>query len=96
MAKKVNAEDFERFVREVAGALTMIGADLGKMQTLLYASLNQQGFIDEVKCPHCKEELMIPTLPDIEKSSVCPACGEDIYEGTQTTFETWDLGGEEE
>jgi hypothetical protein len=35
-------------------------------------------------------------LPDIEQSSVCPACGKDIYEGTQTTFETWDSGGEEE
>lgn len=96
MSKKVKAEDFENFARDLTNVLTIMGADLMKVQKLLYALLSEQGYVDERVCPHCKEELMIPNLPTIEKSDTCPACGKNIYEGTQTTFESWDAGGEEE
>ncbi len=42
---------------------------------------------------------MIPVnLPNIEKNDRCPACGSNLYEGEQKTFENWDEGitGEEE
>lgn len=99
MTKKIDPQHYEAFVTDVANALTLIGADLMKMQKLLYAALDASGNIENVTCPNCKEQLMIPVnLPNIEKNDVCPACTGNIYAGEQKTFENWDEGniGEEE
>ena len=98
-SRKVDPQQYEDFVRDVANALTLIGADLMKLQKLVYASLDASGHIETITCPHCKEQLMIPVnLPNIEKNDRCPACGSHLYEGEQKTFENWDEGitGEEE
>lgn len=86
----------ESWMREVATALNVLGMDVMKMQRLLFASLAEQGHVKEVTCPSCKEILLIPTLPNIEQSDICPKCGSSIYEGNQMTFENWDAGTTEE
>ena len=96
---KVDAKQLEALTQEIAVAISMLGADVMRTQKLVFALLKQNGNLTEMNCPHCKEGLMIPTgLPDIEQSDKCPACGNDIYEGSQKTFENWDEGitGEEE
>jgi len=96
---KVDAKQLEALTQEIAVAINMLGADILRTQKLLFALLKETGHLTEMNCPHCKEGLMIPTgLADIEQSDKCPNCGENIYEGTQKTFENWDDGiiGEEE
>ncbi len=101
MAKKVEQEAFENFVREVAGVISIMGADIMKMQTIMYNLLDEMGKIEKPICVACKEQLMIPVVKNVDKSDICPNCGENIYGKEQTTFESWDdegitQGGEEE
>ncbi|MAR83304.1 MAG: hypothetical protein CMF55_00715 [Legionellales bacterium] len=101
MAKKVEQEQFERFVQEVSQVITIMGADVMKMQSMMYNLLDELGKVEKPVCVACKEVLIIPVIKGIEKSDICPACGENIYGSGQTTFESWDdegvsVGGEEE
>ena len=100
MSKKVKQEDFENFVQEVAHVISVIGADVMKMQTIVYNLLDEMGKVEKPTCVSCKEKLLIPVVQNIDRSDDCPNCGENIYGNEQTTFESWDegitIGGEEE
>lgn len=95
MSKKANQSDFEEFAREVATAMNIVGMDLMRMQRLLYALMEATGHMEHRECPSCNENLLIPDLPTIEKSDICPTCEANIHQSTQTTFEDWDSGEEE-
>lgn len=96
--KAVTQEDFATFVKEVATALTIMGTDIMKMQTIFYNYLDEVGKMEKPTCVSCKEQLMIPLVKGIEKSEICPNCGNNIYGAEAVTFEDWDEGivGEEE
>ena len=99
MSKKVSQEDFENFVKEVAHVISIMGADVMKMQTIMYNLLDEMGKVEKPSCVSCKETLLIPVVQNVDKSEVCPNCGENIFGNEQTTFESWDdgtIGGEEE
>ena len=93
---KVSDKEFEEFKNEVMEAFKFIGYDHGRTKNLLFALLEQEKHIERVVCKNCKEELLIPVLEGIEKSDICPACGENVYGHEQTTFENWDAGISEE
>tara|TARA_R110002020_G_scaffold390629_1_gene601077 strand:+ start:2421 stop:2708 length:288 start_codon:yes stop_codon:yes gene_type:complete len=95
MSKKATQSDFEEFAREVAEAMNIVGIDLLKIQRLLYALMEATGNMEYRACPSCGENLLIPDLPTIEKSEICPKCEANIHQSTQTTFEDWDSGEEE-
>jgi len=100
MGKKVEREHFEKFVQEVAEVVSILGADLLKVQTILYNLLDEMGQIEKPTCVSCNENLMIPIVQNVDRSDTCPNCGENIYGMEKTTFENWDKGitqdGEEE
>ena len=100
MTKKVEKEEFDKFVQEVAHVISIMGADIMKMQTIMYNLLDELDKVEKPICVSCKEVLFIPIVKNVERSDVCPSCGENIYGAEQTTFESWDegetIGGEEE
>ncbi len=93
---KVSEKDFKVFVQEVATVIGMMGTDIGKTQALIYAILEDMGKVEKPNCASCKEQLVIPILASLEKSEVCPNCGDNVYGTTQVSFEDWDNGREEE
>lgn len=95
---KVSRKEFEDFKKEIIETFTFVGYDHSRTKNLLFALLEQENHMERVVCKNCKEELLIPVLEGIEKSDICPACGENVYGHEQTTFENWDDGisGEEE
>ncbi len=96
MSKKVSQEELNEvignFSREVAHVLQVLGADVIKMQTMLYNHLDEEGKIERIVCTNCGEELLRPNIRGVEKSDECPACGENIFGNAQSTFENWDAG----
>ena len=95
MGKKVEQEHFENFIQEVAGVISIMGADIMKIQTIMYNLLDEMGKVEKPTCVSCKETLLIPIVQNVDKSDNCPSCGENIYGKEQTTFESWDNGEEE-
>lgn len=93
MSKKATQEDFENFVKEVAHVISIMGADVMKMQTIMYNLLDEMDKVEKPICVSCKETLLIPIVQNVEKSDICPNCGENIYGSEQTTFESWDNEG---
>jgi len=93
---KITREEFESFKNEVMEAFRFIGFDSNRTKNLLFASLEEDGKMERVVCDSCKEELLLPVLKAIDKSDICPACGENVYGGKQTNFENWDAGLTEE
>ena len=80
------------FSREVSHVLQILGADVIKIQTMLYNHLDEEGKIERINCNNCGEELLRPNIRNVDKSDDCPACGENIFGNKQTTFENWDNG----
>lgn len=100
MSKKISEEQLDKvmkaFAGEVSQSLMQIGGDLMKVQNLLYLHLQEEDKLEKIACAFCKNELLRPNIKGIEKSDICPACGKNIFENKQTTFEDWDSGKEEE
>ena len=98
MSPKATKEDVKTLASEVTKILQLMGGDLMRLQTLVYTHLEEEGKVEKLICNNCKEELLRPNMKAIEKSDICPHCGEDIFGAEQTTFENWDDGvsGEEE
>ena len=90
---KVEQEAFENFVNEVANVITIMGTDVMKIQTILYNLLDELDMVEKPICVSCKEQLYIPIVKGVDKSDICPSCGENIYGNEQATFETWDDEG---
>ena len=94
--KKVSQEELAQvisnFSTEVSNVLQILGSDVMKIQKILYNHLDEEGKIERIICKSCGQELLRPDIKGVEKSDICPSCGNNIFEGEQTTFENWDNG----
>tara|TARA_R100001082_G_C4253534_1_gene112463 strand:+ start:174 stop:461 length:288 start_codon:yes stop_codon:yes gene_type:complete len=85
-------EDVQAFMRETVKIIQYMGMDIVKLQTMVYNLLDDMGKMDRVPCHSCGEEIIRPLLPNIPLEDMCPMCGSDLFEKSQTSVEDWDNG----
>jgi len=94
--KKVTQEELSKIIsefgNEVAQVFQIMGADIVRLQTMVYNHLEEEGKMERIVCAECQGELLRPNIKGVEKSDDCPSCGKDVFGNKQSTFENWDAG----
>lgn len=87
----------EQLTNGVISAFEQVSFDYARLQTMMFALLNDLGKADTLTCAECGEEVMRPILKDLPLEEICPMCnGNLIVHPTQTTVEDWDNAKVEE
>lgn len=86
-------EEMKVVVNQLINAMTN---DMGRLNGIVYAMLQEDGRLKESNCPSCGQVLFEPILKALPRASTCPACGHDMENTTQMSIEDWDSGTTEE
>ena len=90
-------EKQDNLTKGVVNAFEQVSFDYSKLQTMIFALLEDLGKTDTLTCSECNEEVMRPLLSKLPIEEICPMCGGDLIKDvSQTTVDDWDNGTTEE
>ncbi len=95
---KPTVKQLQKDVHEMRGVINQLinamTSDVGRLNSLVFGILKENGQIKEQSCPKCSQRILSPILKAVPLDKVCPSCGTDLLQG-QTTIDQWDSGEEE-
>ena len=85
--REVDSEikDMRQFLGQFTNAVSM---DIHRINVILFSLLKEMGKVDEVICPSCKQEILLPIIEGIERETHCPSCEMPLDE-MQTTLDDY-------
>ena len=77
-------KDTRLYIGQFSQAVSM---DIHRLNVILFSYLKEVGAAEEVTCPSCKQEILIPLIEGLDRETHCPACNAPLDEGQQTLDE---------
>jgi len=78
-------KDMRQFLGQFTNAVSM---DIHRINVILFSLLKEMDKVDEVICPSCKQEILLPIIEGIERETHCPSCEMPLDE-MQTTLDDY-------
>jgi len=73
--------DMRQYLTQFVQAVSM---DIHRLNVILFSRLKETGSAEEITCPSCKQEILIPLIEGIEREEICPNCNMPLNEGQPT------------
>jgi hypothetical protein len=74
-------KDTRLYIGQFSQAVSM---DIHRLNVILFSYLKEVGAAEEIVCPSCKQEILIPLIEGLERETHCPSCNAPLDEGQQS------------
>ena len=92
---KPTAKQNERAISEIEATVKQVieavGADLARVNGLIFGILDHFELIKEIECEDCGQKIVEPLLKALPRQDTCPACNKPL-DPMQSRIEDWDNG----
>ena len=80
MTNKEISEEIIRLSTTQQGLIRAVSQDIDRLNVIMFATLNQLGFAEQIDCASCKQVIFRPKLEELKLEDICPSCGKSLEE----------------